>query len=85
MFCSLAPPGFLLGKALDVAHGQALCDDALGHRIGIGDGEQGAGMAGADRALGEHLAGLSRQLQEPQGVVTWLRLLPITLARSAWI
>ena len=37
-----------LAEALDVPHRQALRDDAVGDRVGVGDREQRAGVAGRD-------------------------------------
>ena len=55
-------------QALDVAHGEALGDDAVGERVGVGDGEQRARMAGGDRARGEQGAAVLGQLGQAQRV-----------------
>ena len=57
-----------LGEPLDVAHAQAPRDNAVGDRVGIGEGEQRARVAGRNLARREQRAAVLGQAEQPQRV-----------------
>src|SRR6185312_8945779 len=58
----------ILAEALDVPDRQALGYDAVGERVGIGNGEQGACVPGRNLSAGEQAAGVFGQAREPKRV-----------------
>ena len=61
----LGRPG---GQGLGLADREAKGDDAFRQGHGIGGGDQGAGVAGAELALLQQILDRLRQLQQPQRI-----------------
>ena len=58
----------ILAEALDVSDRQAFGDDAVGERVRIGDGEQGARVAGRDLSAREQAARMFGQIGQAKRV-----------------
>ena len=72
----------ILAQPFDVPDRQAFGDDAVGDRVRVGDGEQGARVSGGNLPPASRLRVCSGRLVRRNVLATWLRLLPTTRAMS---